>query len=65
MEKQVLTYTELAEYLGISERALMYRQANGQSMPRHINFGKSVRFRLKDVEAWLDELQEEQQEKNS
>jgi excisionase family DNA binding protein len=45
-----LTAQELAEALGMSERWIAYRVREG--MPSH-RYGRARRFRLSEVEAWL------------
>lgn len=48
--ERALTVRELAETLGMSERWIAYRRQEG--MPSLI-YGRSRRFRLSEVEAWL------------
>jgi excisionase family DNA binding protein len=48
----LLTPDEAAEYLNISKRTLMdsYRRWG----MRHVRVGRHIRFRVRDVEAWVD-----------
>lgn len=59
----LLTQKDLSQYLGISDRALRYRSAKGCSMPKHVLIGSALRYRKKDVEAWLDQLQTDEEER--
>ena len=63
MEQLLYTTDQLAELLGLSKRTLCYRQANGESLPRHVRIGRSVRYRKQDIEQWLDDLQKEEEGK--
>lgn len=50
--ERMLTAAELAEVLGMSERWIAYRVKDGMpSLP----LGRSRRFRLSQVERWLEE----------
>jgi hypothetical protein len=49
---QLLTLTELRVYLGMSERWIRYRCAEGMPVRR---YGSRMRFRVEDVDAWLRE----------
>ena len=59
----LMTQKELSQYLGISDRALRYRSATGGSMPKHVLIGAALRYRKKDIESWLDQLQQDEEEK--
>lgn len=48
--ERALTVRELADALGMSERWIAYRVAEG--MPSH-QYGRARRFRLSEVESWL------------
>lgn len=48
--ERALTVRELADALGMSERWIAYRRQEG--MPS-LMYGRSRRFRLSEVEAWL------------
>ena len=50
---QFLSPQELADYLNISVRSV-YAWNHAQTGPRPIKVGKHVRYRLSDVETWLD-----------
>ena len=49
-----MTTKQLAEYLGISESLLHTYRADGIG-PVYLKLGKLVRYRLDDVEKWLEE----------
>lgn len=55
----LLDIKELGQILGVSVRTLEDRRCHGRSMPRSIRIGRLVRYRPKDVESWLDEIQED------
>jgi excisionase family DNA binding protein len=44
---------EVAEILSISTRSVWRLVASGE-LPQPIRFGRNVRWRLADVEAWID-----------
>jgi excisionase family DNA binding protein len=48
--ERALTVQELAEALGMSERWIAYRVREGMPSRR---YGRARRFRLSEVEAWL------------
>jgi predicted DNA-binding transcriptional regulator AlpA len=48
----MLTQSECAELLRLSERTLERFRVSGVG-PKFVRMGKSVRYRLCDVEAWL------------
>ncbi|MEM0330724.1 MAG: helix-turn-helix domain-containing protein [Archaeoglobaceae archaeon] len=58
-EKKLLTEKEAAFYLGVS--VSMLRQMRSQSYPAKTDFipyykiGRAVRYRLEDLDAWLEE----------
>ncbi len=49
----LLTKRQAAALLMISERSLEYLEARGRG-PKRIRIGKCVRYRLKDLEEWLE-----------
>jgi excisionase family DNA binding protein len=51
--ERALTYAELSEVLGMSERWIRARVAEG--MPSHLYARKARRFRLSEVQRWLEE----------
>lgn len=51
---QLLTYEELGEYLGLSTQTLRGRMSKGGDLPRAIRIGRFVRFRMDDVQEWLN-----------
>lgn len=56
---RLLTSDDLAAMLGVTRRTLTYRIQKGESMPKCVHIGKAVRYRMKDIEDWLDSLQTE------
>lgn len=48
--ERLLTTVELADHLAMSERWIRYRLEEG--MP-HKRYGRSLRFKASDVDAWL------------
>jgi len=55
-EKAIMTVAEAAEYLGLSQSALNKWRCYGmQYGPAYIKMGKSVRYRLEDLQEWIDE----------
>jgi excisionase family DNA binding protein len=55
--RRLLSPEELASYLGVP-RATVYRWRNRREGPCGIRVGRHVRYRLEEVERWLDEHQE-------
>lgn len=54
--ERYLTKTDLARHLQMTPRWINYRMADG--MPHH-RWGRAVRFRLSEVEAWLEKYESE------
>jgi predicted DNA-binding transcriptional regulator AlpA len=55
MQEQLLTTSALARHLGVSVSTLMqYRQ--NRAGPKYIKIGHLVRYRMTDINAWLDGL---------
>ena len=50
----VLCAADLARLLGISERTV-WRLDSAGSLPRPIRLGRSVRWRMAEVQAWLEQ----------
>lgn len=50
----LMTINDLSDYLGISVNTL-YQWRSKHYGPRGVRMGRYVRYRPKDVEAWLDE----------
>lgn len=44
----------LANYLGLAEQTIYNRHSTGGDLPQAIKLGRLLRFRLTDVEAWLE-----------
>lgn len=59
MNSDLLTSAELGHRLGKSPGALAQWRYLGVG-PRFIKAGKSVRYRLSDVESWLDQQTRQQ-----
>ena len=53
-KSKLLTTEQLAELLGVPVRTLYSWRARGTG-PRGIRVGRGLRFRVGDVEAWLDQ----------
>jgi excisionase family DNA binding protein len=53
METHMLSPEQLAEYLDVP-KATVYRWRTRGGGPRGIRVGRHVRYRVADVEAWLD-----------
>lgn len=51
--ERLLDLDEVAAYLGIPKNTLYKWRVQGEG-PRAIKVGKHLRFRRRDVEAWLD-----------
>ena len=56
--RRLLSPDELALYLGVP-RATVYRWRSRREGPCGIRVGRHVRYRLEEVERWLDERQEQ------
>ena len=52
--RPLLDIHELAEYLGVSEWTL-YEWRNRRQGPPAIKVGRLLRWRMSDVESWLDQ----------
>lgn len=55
----LLTVEELAGYLGVSVSTIYNRRYRGDDLPPSYRIGKAVRYRRRDVEAWLEEQADE------
>ena len=53
MSDDLLGPPQLADYLGVS-LATIYQWNHKGSGPRRIRVGRHVRYRRRDVDAWLD-----------
>lgn len=49
----VLKEDAAANYVGLSVPTLQKKRSNGDG-PRFLKLGRSVRYRLSDLDAWLD-----------
>lgn len=52
--EQLLSPKMLADYLGLAEQTIYNRHSNGGDLPKTIKLGRLLRFRLSDVDAWLE-----------
>lgn len=52
-DTRLMTPDELAEYLGVPLRTLYAWRYRGEG-PRGYKIGRHIRYRLDDVEAWLE-----------
>ena len=55
---KLLDIDEVAAYLGLSREAVYQRRRRGDFAPA-IKVGASLRWRVQDLEAWLDEHRDE------
>ncbi|MFB9158868.1 helix-turn-helix transcriptional regulator [Chromobacterium violaceum] len=51
---QLLSPKMLANYLGLAEQTIYNRHSSGGDLPKTIKLGRLLRFRLTDVDAWLE-----------
>jgi excisionase family DNA binding protein len=56
--RRLLSPDELASYLGVP-RATVYRWRSRREGPCGIRVGRHIRYRLEEVDRWLDERQEQ------
>lgn len=54
MLSSALTTPQAAKYLGLSPTTLEKYRGSGCG-PRYIQLGRAIRYRLKDLDAWLDQ----------
>ena len=58
--KLLLTEKEVAPMLGVEPRTLRLSRSTGSLLgfptPRYVKFSHAVRYRLKDIQDWLDAL---------
>ena len=52
--ERLLTAQNLAEITGLALQTIYNRHSNGGSLPDCLTLGGRLRFRQRDVEAWLD-----------
>jgi predicted DNA-binding transcriptional regulator AlpA len=53
--QKLLTPSELAELTGLALQTIYNRHSTGGSLPPTIRLGNRLRFRMPDVESWLEE----------
>lgn len=51
---QLFSPKMLAAYLGLAEQTIYNRHSTGGDLPQSIKLGRLLRFRLADVNAWLE-----------
>ena len=51
-ENKLLTISDISEYLNIKEKTI-YAKVESGKIP-HYRIGRLIRFRLEDIDAWLD-----------
>lgn len=51
-----LSTQEFADYIGLSVETIYYWRKKGAG-PSGVRIGRYVKYRLSDVDAWIDELQ--------
>ncbi|MFE5776896.1 helix-turn-helix transcriptional regulator [Brachybacterium sp. NPDC056505] len=56
---KLLTVDDLSEQLGISASSIYRMRSLGESLPRALKIGSSVRWRQADVDAWVERCLEE------
>jgi excisionase family DNA binding protein len=61
MERRLLSIVEASVWLGLSQ-SYLYRLVEADAIP-HIRFGRAIRFDVKELEDWLKEDTDGQQEK--
>ena len=52
--QKLLTPSELAELTGLALQTIYNRHSTGGSLPPTIRLGNRLRFRMPDVESWLE-----------
>lgn len=55
---RLITPAELGARLGLASGTIYNKRARGEDLPPAINFGRRVRYRLSEVEAWLEARRE-------
>lgn len=61
--ERLLTTQDLAAVTGLALQTIYNRHSNGGSLPDCLNLGGRLRFRPRDVDAWLDSQYEKHQPK--
>ena len=56
--KELLTPETLASLLGLSKQTIYNRHSTGGDLPPVTKLGRLLRFRVSDVEAWLQDKKE-------
>ncbi len=51
---KLLTTNQLADYLGVAVSTILQYRATGTG-PQYIKLGHLVRYRISDIEAWLED----------
>ena len=55
--EQMLSTRELAEYLGVAPQAIYDLRTTGRG-PRAIHVGRELRYRVSEIEAWIERMSE-------
>jgi predicted DNA-binding transcriptional regulator AlpA len=55
---RLLDADDLSDFLGVSRDSLYDRRHRGVDLPPAIRIGRVLRWRIEDIERWLDERQE-------
>jgi excisionase family DNA binding protein len=54
-EQNVFNTPQAAEYLGLGVTTLEKWRVIGNKGPRFVRLGRAIRYRVKDLDAWLEE----------
>ncbi len=57
--EKMLSTRELAEYLGVAPQAIYDLRCDGRG-PRAVHVGRELRYRVSEIEAWIERLSEPQ-----
>lgn len=52
--QQLMSPKALAAFLGLAVQTIYNRHSSGGDLPKAIKLGNRLRFRSRDVDAWLD-----------
>ena len=62
--EQVLSLTELCEYLHVSPQTIYDLRSQGRG-PRGFRVGRELRFRVSEIEAWLARMESDDEKRHS
>ena len=51
---RLLTRDEAADFLGLKPQTLAVWHSLGKDVPRMVKMGRSVRYRISDLEQWIE-----------